>query len=495
MMVYADKLSSWESLENQAAELDLSDKLPPRWHGCLAEIDGAFRGYSVLMEALLTQDHPAVVAEEFALDPWQVYQNDISFLEGGCREVFVAAAALVNNWDTPPTETEVRESEHEVVQLVDEGRNEDAIAAFQNLVDSQPDLTVSSNTSKMYGLALLRTGEFDQATEVLLGTLENMRPSNEERSLRRLVADLLLASGSVEKARWHYRKLADYFESRKGDDRWVADQLALLGGVDINAREFPLYMEVLKGFISFDGRHVPPGMRVLVDRMEADFRESPLSDQARQMLGQLEDLSREWVAGQLDAVDLLVANDDFVQAKSRLEQMLFDDLPAVVHETVQRSMDILLQAEKKYLEEQKAILDEVLAAQWDKGVLLLDSQKYDEAINVFTGLFDTIYDVPARANIEKAAEASSIEMRRESASIFVKARRENDFERKKELLRESWQLLNDIIVKYPGIALIDKIRQNLELIEDHIETIDPSLLQELKGSGGPANEQLPVDPA
>lgn len=488
MMIYADKLLSWEGLASQVAELDSSDRVPPRWAECLAFLEGVFRGYSVLMEALLVQDHQTVVAEQFAVNPWLVYQNDIAFLEGGCRQVFIAGASLVSNWENRDSATEVKKSEAFVAQYTDEGRYEDAIAAFQNLKDSQPDRAVSANTSKMYGLALLRTGDFDRAAEVLSGALKNMRPSHEERSLRRLVADLLLASGLPEEARGHYRKLADYFESRKGDDRWVADQLALLGGVDMKAREFPMYLDALKGYISFDGRHIPQGMKELVERMEEDFRESPLTDQARQMLGQLEDQIREWVALSLSEIDVLVANDDYVQAKSLLEKMLVDELPESVHDTVQRAMDYLLQAETKYQAEQQAILDQAHSAQWDKAVGLLDSQKYDEAIAAFGELLNTEYDIPSRANMQKAAEAASIGMRRKSASIFVKARKARNDSRKRELFRESWQLLQDITVKYPEVKLIEKIRQNLLIIEKHIDGFDPLMLRELKPVWGVAPE-------
>ena len=488
MMVYADKLSSWESLASQVAELDLSDSMPPRWHECLAAIDGVFRGYSVLMEALLVQDLPVVVADQFVVDPWLIYQDDITFLERGCKQVFIAGATLVSSWGNRDSDTEVKKSEAVVTQYTDEGRYEDAIVAFRNLMDSQPDRAVSANTSKMYGLALLRTGEFDMAAGVLSGALENMRSSHEERSLRRLVADLLLASGSLEEARGHYRKLADYFESRKGDDRWVADQLALLGGVDVKAREFPLYLDALKGYISFDGHHIPQGMRELVERMEEDFRESPLSDQARQMLGQLEDLIREWAARSLDEVDVLVANNDYVQAKSLLEKMLFDDLPGAVHGTAQRSMDYLLQAEMKYQEEQRVLMAAARSGQWDKAVLLLESREFDEAIDIFEKLFNTEYDIPARANIKKAAEAASVGMRRKSANIFVKARREKDDDRKREMLRESWQLLYDITVKYPEVKLIDKVRQNLLIIEKNIDVFDPLMLRELKPVLGVAQD-------
>lgn len=477
MMVYADKLSSWEPLAEQVAELDLNGNLLTRWNGCFSTIGEMFRGYSVLMEALLVQDHPAVIADQFVVDPWLIYQEDIAFLEGGCDEVFISGASLLSSWGRH-SDTVVKQSEDVVIKYGEEGRYGDVIVAYQDLMDSQPDRTVSASISKMYGLALLRTGKFEMAAKVLSEALQNMRPSQDERSLRRLVADLLLASGQLEEAQEHYRKLADYFESRKGDDRWVADQLALLGGVDVNAQEFPLYMDVLKGYISFDGQHIPKGMRELVERMEEDFRESHLSDEARQMLSQLEDQIREWVAARLDEVDVLIANNDYVEAKSNLEQMLFDDLPKPMRNTVQSSMDNLLQAEMKYQEEQRVMLAETHSALWDKGVDLLGSEEYDASIDAFEKLLNTGYDIPARANIQKAAEAASVEMRRKSASIFVKARKEKDGNRKKELLQESWQLLHDITVKYPEVKLIGKIKQNLAIIEKHIELSSPVMLQE-----------------
>ncbi|MDT8335558.1 MAG: tetratricopeptide repeat protein, partial [Desulfurivibrionaceae bacterium] len=380
----------------------------------------------------------------------------------------------------PFADSEIQKGEAVVAQYAAEGRYQDAIEAFDQLTSSHPERVIGAHTSKMYGLALLRTGRFDMAAEVLAGALENMRPSYEERELRRLVADLQLAAGKLAQARGHYRKLADYFESRRGDDRWVADQLALLAAVDVNAREFPLYLEVLKGYISFDGRHIPAEMRQLVERMEEDFRESPLSDQARQMLVRLEDSIGEWVAGRLDQVDVLMANNNYVEAKAVLEKLLYDDLPVSVHGTVQRSMDNLLQAESRYRVEQRAMLERTLSAQWDKAEWLLDSEKYDEAIDTFRALLNTEYDEPARANIQKAIEIAAVEMRRRSATIFVKARKEKDEARKREFLRESWQLLYDITVKYPEARLIDKVRMNLEIIEKHIEIFDPLMLQELK---------------
>ncbi len=482
MTIYAAKLSSWETLARQLEKVDLEERMPDRWHECLATVEEMFDEYSVLMEALLVQDHPAVKAEQIVVDPWLLYQKDISFLEGGCDQVFVAGASLVGGWDNSLSadDNAIPEGEAMVARYAAEGRYEEAIKAFGALIDSQPEQAVGVHTTKMYGLALLRTGKFDLAAEVLATTLESMLPSSERRELRRLVADLNLASGQLAKARGNYRILAEHFESRGGDDRWVAGQLALLSEVDDNAREFPLYREVLTGYISFDGRHIPGRIRQLVERMEEDFRESPLSGQARQMLMGMEDSIREWVAGRLDHVDNLSADHNYVEARAVLEKLLSNDLPAPVHGMVQSAMDNFLQAEAAYQQEQQATLAETLSAQWDKAVWLLEAKRYDEAIVTFRNLLNTEYDVPARVNIERAAEDAAVEMRRRSATVFVQARKEEDDARKRSYLRESWQLLYDITVKYPEVSLIDKVRRNLEIIEEHIETFDPRMLGELK---------------
>jgi len=489
MTVYADKMSSWETLAARLSELGVSDRRPERWDECLAAIGGLFRNYSMLMETLLRQDHPAVDAEKFGVDPWVIYREDIAVLEGGCDQVFIAAAGLVGSFENRYPETREKQSEAIVSQYAIDGRYEEAIKAFQTLVSEHPDRSVGSGTRRMYGMALLRTGQLAKAGDVLSEALESMSPSPEERSLRRLVADLQLASGRLNEARINYRKLAGYFESRKGDDRWVADQLALLGEVNLKARELPLYMEALEYYIGFADRRVPEGMRELVERMEGDFPYSSLTYRARQMLTQIEESIGEWVTGKLDQIDTLLANNDYAQAKSLLEQMLVDDLPPAMHDTVQRAMDNLVLGEVNYQAEQQLVMQQTLSEQWDNAVRLLDARKYDKAIGAFSTLFNTEYDAPARAKIQEAAEAASGEMRRKSASFFVKARKERDYERKKELFRESWQLLYDITVKYPDVKRINNVKQHLKTIENQIEIFDPAMLDELKMLSGFGNSE------
>ncbi len=486
MTVYADKLSNWETLEAQLEEAGVSDKKPPRWDECQATIGMINRGYGMLMEALLKYDRPSADAEKFGIDPWAIYQDDITFLESGCEQVFMTGASRVRGWTGGVSGGALVQSEAIVVKYAEEGLYEEAVTAFESMVAADPQLVVNVKARKMYGMALLKTGRMEKAVAILSQALNDMPPSHEERSLRRLVADLMLASGRLEDATGNYQQLAAFFESRKGDDRWVADQLAMLTRVSSRARELPVYMDVLQGYLMFDGRHVPRGMRGMVEKLEDDFPDSLMTDRARQMLVQIEDSIGEWVAGQLDRAEYLMIESEYEKARVILEKMQKEDLPQSMKEKIQRSFEILAEAENKYLKERKQARERSHSEQWDQAVWLLNSKKYDEAIEAFSVLYNTSYDVPARAKVNEAADFASVEMRDKAASLYVRARKEGNPDRKREFFEESWRLLNDITVKYPGVPLIDKVKRYLETIEKQIEVFDPILLHELRGYRGSA---------
>lgn len=486
MTVYADKLSDWETLSAQLAEAGITDQRPPRWDGCQDTIGRIFQGYSMLMEALLKYDKPVVDAEKFGVDPWAIYQDDVTFLESGCEQVFMTGASRVRGWTGAISGGGMAKNEAVVAQYAEEGFYEEAVTAFESMVASDPEMVVSINTRKLYGMALLRTGRVERAVAILSQVLADMPPSHEERSLRRLVADLLLASGRLEDATGNYRQLAAFFESRKGDDRWVADQLAMLTGVSSRARELPIYMDVLQGYLMFDGRHIPVDMKDMVERMEDDFPASLMTDRARQMLVQLEDSIGLWVAGQLDRAETMMIEAEYEKARAILKKMMLESLPQSMKEKVQKSLEILTEAEDKYQDEKKKARERSHSEQWDQAVWLLNSKKYDEAIEAFRVLYNTSYDVPARSKVDKAAEFASVEMRDKAAALYVRARKEGNPVRKREYFEESWRLLNDITVKYSEVSLIDKVRKYLETIEKQIEAFDPILLHELRGYRGSA---------
>jgi hypothetical protein len=79
--------------------------------------------------------------------------------------------------------------------------------------------------------------------------------------------------------------------------------------------------------------------------------------------------------------------------------------------------------------------------------------------------------------IIEAANQAAGEMRKEAAALFIRAGKTQDLEQKKHLLLESHRLLKDIQTQYPQTELLDKVQQNISILEEQINRLDPTLLE------------------
>ena len=122
-----------------------------------------------------------------------------------------------------------------------------------------------------------------------------------------------------------------------------------------------------------------------------------------------------------------------------------------------------------------------MTEQWDTAVLLMDSQRFDEAIVAFEALMGTEYEEKANMNIVESANLAAGQMRKEAASLFIQAGQTPDIEKKRELLINSHRMLNDIPVRFPQTDLLEKVQQNIVILEEQIKKFDPALLEELQG--------------
>jgi len=97
----------------------------------------------------------------------------------------------------------------------------------------------------------------------------------------------------------------------------------------------------------------------------------------------------------------------------------------------------------------------------------------------------TDYEEQATIKIVEAANLGAGQMRKEAASLFIRAGKTPDFEEKKVLLLDSYRMLNEIVFKFPQTDLLDKVHQNIAILEEQIRKIDPALLEELQ-EGNPS---------
>jgi hypothetical protein len=90
--------------------------------------------------------------------------------------------------------------------------------------------------------------------------------------------------------------------------------------------------------------------------------------------------------------------------------------------------------------------------------------------------------------MEETTRLAASEKRREAAELFVRAGNTDDIDQRIDLLFQSRELLQEILVKYPQSDLTEKVQNNLARIDEELRSIDPSLLS-ATGAGGPPGEE------
>jgi tetratricopeptide (TPR) repeat protein len=119
------------------------------------------------------------------------------------------------------------------------------------------------------------------------------------------------------------------------------------------------------------------------------------------------------------------------------------------------------------------ILD-LRASRLEEAKGLLENEHYEEAIAAFQSLLGTEYDAQAQEGIQEAEDRYAQKRRKEAAVLVLKARREGDLGKRKDLLVRAWEILRETVARYPGNRYAERIRRNMEDVLLQIREIDPA---------------------
>ncbi|MDH3394193.1 MAG: hypothetical protein OEL66_09300, partial [Desulfobulbaceae bacterium] len=359
-----------------------------------------------------------------------------------------------------------------VRESVQKGKYKEALAAYDKLAND-PSGQIGIAVQQAYVVALLRTNKADSAL-VELQKLIEQSGDFDSWTVRRQVADLLMATGKQEAAVAGYQELLVAYNALEKDREWVQGQLDLLAdNSEGRGEELSVYGEVLRAYLTFDGKRVPGELKMWVARLEYKYPDSPFAVKSRQLLVRVESEAKSWISDKLLGVDALVEARQFKKALAALEDLLGQNLPKEMTDVVREAMGKVVIVEARYQEDMRTQIDERLQKRWLEAVHLYDSEQFDEAMVVFSSLYGTPYDVDARVKIGDAAALAAAKLRKKAATLFFKAGQATDSGSKKELLLQSRQLLQEIMAKYPYVDLIDKVSRNLQIIDEQLLVADP----------------------
>ncbi len=467
---YGEKIEQWRSLSGRLGA-DKKHHRPEGWNECYMTLVRIHDDYGTLLEKGEFESWGGASSDLSGIV--SLLQTDISFTDSFCEKLLFTSTA--GNRFQPIALIAVREMEKKVRASAEQEEYDQVIVSYEDLLEAGQ--SPSPDIMEIYGAALQKTGRVEDAAAVLQEVIDG-RGEVSSWNLRQRIAALLLASGQAEAATDRYSSLAADYASQRSDAFSVSEQLALLEDANLHKEELALYSQVLKGSLIFDGRHLPREMADAMERLELLFGDSRFTIQAKRIYTGIDLQARNWATYQLADLTSLIEKKQFDRAHIVLADLQEAELPENIELRVNQLAEKIQQAEDEDKETRHLLLGHAQTVQWQEGLDLMDQRQYDEAILIFTALLESEYEREAIDKIREAQKLAAIDLRRMAAALFVKSRKMNDPQRKGDLLLESRRLLLEIQEKYPEVEIMDKVKQNLQVIEEQIYQLDPGLLEQ-----------------
>ena len=470
LALYEKKQLHWDNVSQTFQELDVVMAQPEKWQECLQWIDDIVRGYTALA------DGEQAAGEEPVL-PFTAFKLDILYQESSCRSHFAEAVAAIPG--ALATYRHIISSQAAAVLFYYAGQKEydKVLAAYQDLLVAVPSGTFSPELLELYGHALLKTGDMQQASQVFL-KVADARGGAQGWPLRLQAAELLLAQGEFVRAREEYQRVVSFFADWHQKEKEIQGHVDLLAGWENHPAEMNLYRRALHGWLLFKGNELPRELIDSVTRLEGQYAGSDYALMARQLLNKASGSTGEYVDLQLEVVQDLVTEKEFGQALELLQLLTKRSVPPEKSILVQETLDEVQKLYALDVEEKKRLKEQELARKWQEAQGLFDQQKYDLAIAAFAAFLNTDKHEQAKDKMTSATNMAAVNLRKQAAGLFVKSRKIANGAQKAALLMESRRLLLIVLEKYPEADVISKVTQNRQVIEEQIRAIDGDLLEE-----------------
>ena len=477
---YQVKLDQWLKISQIDQEGKLTEELSPQSIECVQLLERILTGYNLLLDRM-QQSETVPANKTSTVDPKKMQQLDITFLESRCGEILTKETPAQHELDTgEELQNPFNEAQRTIISYVNSENYQEAILRYSGLTQDYPEQNPDIFTRLNYGLALQYSGQLEEAARHFSKMLASGDLSIEPLRLQLEIADLLLASGNIVAAESFYESFILAQKSIEAEKSWAIEQLAFLRSIEPESEDMVAYTELLREFQIYDYRIHSVALNEKINAFTTAHAGKPIAENALRLKTFTIQQMNSWFGRQLVKIDFLVANKNFTEAIDILKNMTHYYLPADLQAIVQKTYYEVAQAEIQETENQRLIQEMELIEQWDAAVLLMDSQNFEASIIAFEALMGTEYEEKANVKIIEAANLAAGQMRKEAASLFMRAGKTPDFDKKRELLSDSYRMLNIIPVKFPQTDLLGKVNQNIVILEEQINKFDPALLQELK---------------
>lgn len=474
---YESKMRQWKEFISETEKVSRDEELGRKMTECRGQLQAVLEGYNRLHEQLIRESSGRPVDIPAREHLHRVEQADINFLESECQRILQGSrdsGGLI----AATGRRLLEESEKNIAEAMAAGAYEQVAAIYEQMPRGE-DLVPSFDTVFAYGGALLKLNRGKEAGSVFEELLDRIRKEeamDREFLLMQRIADIHFSLEEYARAFELYVNIINRYAGLGEHIDWARKQQSMINARNQQGVEVAGFAALMLADLSFNPDR--DGFKVvrLAEEFVERFPESPAIPTVNRILFESRSTAEKWFEQKMQRLNQLKNEKNYAEALQFIEQLPLQQLPPDKRASITGATDEMIAAQFQEAESRRLELETTLKKTWDKGQEHLRAREYDLAIEAFTELLDTPYGERARGQIDEAANLSAQEDRRKAAELFVRANDTKDRESRLKLLFESRRLLQDILVKYPNSDVADKVRNNLDRIEQEIRAVDPSLL-------------------
>lgn len=474
---YEGKMRQWKEFIAESSKIVRDEQFESRTAECQDQLQSLLAGYNRLHEQLISESSGRPVDMSVRGQLHRMEHADINFLESDCQRIlqgFREPGGLIAATGTKLLE----EIEKNIAGAMTAGDYEQVAALYEQMPKGE-DIVPSFDTVLAYGNALLKLNRSREAGAVLQDLLNRIRRDkalDREFLLMQRIADIHFSLEEYAPAFEQYVHIINRYAGLGEYIDWARKQQSMINARNQQGAEVKSFAALMLADLTYNPDR--DGFKVvrLAEEFVERFSESPAVPTVNRILFETRPAAEKWFDRKLQQLNQLKNEKKYAEALQLVEQLPLQELPPDKRTAVSAITDELIAARFQEGEARRLEQEAALEKTWDRGQEHLRAREYDQAIAAFTELLDTPYGERAREQIDEAANLSAREDRRKAAELFVRANSAADPQSRLNLLVESRRLLQDILVKYPDSDVVDKVRNNLDRIEQEIRTVDPSLL-------------------
>ncbi|MHB8808386.1 MAG: hypothetical protein ACYC9M_00030 [Desulfobulbaceae bacterium] len=488
---YEEKLRAWQGFTVEAEKQTQPPELDEKIANCQGRLQTIIASYNQLHE-LLIRLGPGQSPDSITMERLQgAARDDIAFLESECR-LFITGDQQAGSLFAGTAARELEKGEKAIATAMAAGDHPRVITLYEQL-PAVEGRKPSFESVFSYGQSLLHTGREQDAGQVFTSLLQDVQQQNQagrEFQLMQLVADIQFGLEEYNSAFAGYVNIINRYAGLGENIEWARKQQAVISARNQQGAEVKGFAALMRAYLGFNQARDGFKVVLLAEQFLASFPESTVIPTVNRILFETRDSAEAWYAGNLQRIGELKEQKKYGEALQILQVLPLQEIPPDKKAQLQAFIDEMTTVQVQEAEMQHAAEEASLQETWSKGQNHLQLKEYDQAIAVFSGMLNTSYADRARGEINAAANLAAQEDRRKAAELFVQAGSAKEPATRVTLLLQSRQLLQDILNKYPQSDLGDKVRKNLDRIENDLRAIDPALLTASapvaeQGSGGP----------